>query len=385
MDDAYQGREQTKAKHFILRTYLQALAFKVLNGPRGWSALTYIDGFSGPWETRAADHTDSSFMIAINVLKDAQDRIFNQTGVRKPIHCFFSENIRKNFSELEATVRLHHDPSGQFFIDTYYGNFEDALPRIETLIGNSFALFFIDPTGWTGYSLKVLAPYIKGRSREVLINFMYDHINRFKDSPDPKTIESLNPILGGEGWQDKLSLGLPRGLAVEKLFRDELKQAGEFSHVLSTCIDKATVNRPHFFLTYGTKNLKGVETFRDVEANALKAYDRDRISAKLRKRSERTNMDDLFADDDTDPITYDEVVAREKKSAEEASCALLEARASIPFDELCATLLEAFMIRVTHVKDICVSLYKAGLINKNWEKQKPKSGDIIIRKPEQFH
>jgi hypothetical protein len=28
--DPYFGREQTKAKHFILRRYLQALAFKVL-------------------------------------------------------------------------------------------------------------------------------------------------------------------------------------------------------------------------------------------------------------------------------------------------------------------------------------------------------------------
>ncbi len=30
MTDPYSGREQTKAKHFILKRYLQALAFKVL-------------------------------------------------------------------------------------------------------------------------------------------------------------------------------------------------------------------------------------------------------------------------------------------------------------------------------------------------------------------
>jgi hypothetical protein len=28
--DPYSGREQTKAKHFILKRYLQALAFKIL-------------------------------------------------------------------------------------------------------------------------------------------------------------------------------------------------------------------------------------------------------------------------------------------------------------------------------------------------------------------
>lgn len=73
MASIYQGREQTEAKHFILRKYLQKLAFKTLHG--GWSTLAYVDGFSGPWETRTADYSDSSFMIAIQVLKDAQQKV----------------------------------------------------------------------------------------------------------------------------------------------------------------------------------------------------------------------------------------------------------------------------------------------------------------------
>lgn len=68
MTDPYSGREQTGTKHFILKRYLQALAFKVLT----FSDLTYVDGFSGPWETKTEDFADSSFMIAITVLKDAQ-------------------------------------------------------------------------------------------------------------------------------------------------------------------------------------------------------------------------------------------------------------------------------------------------------------------------
>lgn len=73
---AYIDREQTQAKHFILRRYLQALAFKVLHG---WD-ITYVDGFSGPWESRTDDFSDTSFMIAIGVLKDAQRRIFEETA-----------------------------------------------------------------------------------------------------------------------------------------------------------------------------------------------------------------------------------------------------------------------------------------------------------------
>ena len=70
MSDPYSGREQTKAKHFILKHYLEALAFKVLT----FSDITYVDGFSGPWETKTEDFADSSFMIAIRVLQDAQKK-----------------------------------------------------------------------------------------------------------------------------------------------------------------------------------------------------------------------------------------------------------------------------------------------------------------------
>ena len=75
MTDPYIGREQTKAKHFILKRYLQALAFKVLT----FSDITYVDGFSGPWETKTENFSDSSFMIAISVLRDAQ-KTFGANG-----------------------------------------------------------------------------------------------------------------------------------------------------------------------------------------------------------------------------------------------------------------------------------------------------------------
>jgi three-Cys-motif partner protein len=100
VSDPYSGREQTKAKHFILRHYLQELAFKVLT----FSDITYVDGFSGPWETRAENFSDSSFMIAISVLKDAQKQILVRTGHRRCIRCFFSESEADAFKQLETAV-----------------------------------------------------------------------------------------------------------------------------------------------------------------------------------------------------------------------------------------------------------------------------------------
>src|SRR6516165_6173474 len=104
--DVYSGREQTKAKHFMLKGYLQALAFKVLT----FSDITYVDGFSGPWETKTEDFSDSSFMIAISVLHDAQNRVFARLGYRRKIRCFFSESNADAFAKLNKAVTAFHKP-----------------------------------------------------------------------------------------------------------------------------------------------------------------------------------------------------------------------------------------------------------------------------------
>jgi three-Cys-motif partner protein len=147
--EAYTGREQTQAKHFILRRYLQELAFKVLH----WWDLTYVDGFSGPWESHTDDLSDTSFMIAIAVLKDAQEKVREQTGQRRRIRCFFSEKNAEAYEKLCAAVAPHNKPDEGFEIRTYLGKFEDAVSDIESFVGTSFPLIFIDPTGWTGYPL----------------------------------------------------------------------------------------------------------------------------------------------------------------------------------------------------------------------------------------
>jgi hypothetical protein len=89
--EPYSGREQTKAKHFILKRYLQALAFKVLR----YFDVTYVDGFSGPWETQTEDFADSSFRIAIDVLRDAQKQILAQPGDVAESAAFFQRTNQR--------------------------------------------------------------------------------------------------------------------------------------------------------------------------------------------------------------------------------------------------------------------------------------------------
>jgi three-Cys-motif partner protein len=375
--DPYTGREQTKAKHFILKRYLQALAFKVLT----FADITYVDGFSGPWETQTEDFSDSSFMIAIEVLRDAQRKVLAKTRVRRRIRCFLSERNPEAFAKLTAAVAPFNKPEEDFEIRTFGGDFEDAVTEIEAFIGRSFPLIFIDPTGWTGYAFDKIGPLFNRPKCEVVINFMYDFINRAGSMRDASTIASLDHILGGPNWEQRLDPSLPRGRAIEKLFRDTLRNAGRFEFVVSTKIDRSTTDRPHFFIAYGTKSDDGLKTFRETEYVALRAHARDRANAKARKREDKTGIVDLFAgtEGDTQELSIDEIVEEHKALASEDLLALLNEIGPMKFSRVWALLLEPYMLRVTNVKDICVTLAKAGKIKRSWGggSRKPRDEDTI--------
>lgn len=360
----YIDREQTRAKHFILRGYLQELAFKVL---RGWD-IAYIDGFSGPWESKAKDFSDTSFMIAIGVLRDAQSSVATQIGVRRRVSCFFAEKDAKAYGQMAAAVAPFDQPDKGFRIRTFQGEFVDAVAEIQTFIGQSFPLIFIDPTGWTEYPFTRVAPLFAPRKREVLINFMYGHISRFLTHPDEKIITSLDPILGGPGWQKRLDPNIRPGLAVEKLFRETLKAAGKFAYVVSTRIDKSTANRPYFFLAYATKDRAGLKAFREIEYRALREHARARSAAITRKREARSGTAELFAEFDADrrAASIDEIVTYQKRLGRVRLLQMLSEAGQVPFMHAVDVLMQEFMLRETNVKDVCVELAREGRIENSW-------------------
>lgn len=377
--DAYEGREQTKAKHFILRRYLQELAFKVLSA---WDTLTFVDGFSGPWKSRMPDFSDTSFMIAIEVLKDVQQR-FRDRGQQKTIKCYFVEKKPGAYAQLDPAVKAHHDPDHGFHVETFGGEFEDAVPNIASYIQESFALIFIDPTGWTGFAFDKIAAVLRHRDGEVLVNIMYDHMIRFISSDDPATEKSFEAILGGPGWKERLDEDMPRGQALLKLFREVLKEAGAYEFATTTCIERATVDRPHYFLAYGTRNPAGIKAFRQVEWDGLRRHEGARRQAKADRREERTGQGDLFTPNQLSDVSSVEAIVEEnmREAKKQIVMALRRRGGPITFKAIWSRVLEAFMLRVTNVKDICVELASEGVIEETWTgdgKQKPHDHHMII-------
>ncbi|TPL16770.1 three-Cys-motif partner protein TcmP [Mesorhizobium sp. B2-4-10] len=381
MNEAYAGREQTEAKHAILRHYLQELALITLGGKEyAYPTLTYVDGFSGPWQSRCGDYSDTSFMIALGVLKDVQRQLVRR-GKRPVIKCFFAEKNRISFAQLDAAVRTYDNPSNGFHVETFNGTFQGAIADIMRF-AEGFTLTFIDPTGWTEYPFDKIAPLLTRRPGEVLVNYMYDFAGRFTSWSDPKIVESFNGILR-PGWPERIDRSLPPGEAAENLFRQEFKDAGGFQYAVSTPIKKLA-ERTHFCLTYGTRHWKGLEVYRSLERKALKQHDFRRFEAKLAKEEEESGPLMFKASELHQPFTLDAQTEREKHSAAEWLIKMLRERGRpIPFGQVSPQMLDRFALTPSEAKDVCVAMADNALILPTWldvgsKRKKPDKRDLII-------
>lgn len=386
MDEHYIGREQTLAKHMILKGYLSAFSAKLIN----FSNLAYIDAFSGPWNSSSIEHKDTSFRIAIDSLLEAQRTSSRQGKAPKLVRCFFSEKNSKAYQELSKFLDAYRDLEN-FEVKDYNGSFEEAIPEIQSYIQGYFPLFFIDPTGWTGISLDKLKPLFQSGRSEILFNFMYDFINRGVSMDDPGVIASFNGLFGGADWPSRLDPNLQRGLASLKLFKLRLKETGNFKYVVSANIVMSTKDRTHFTLVYGTKNYIGLKVFRDQEFKAKHSHEMNRLKAK-RRSVEKTSapsffplLDDLdHTDLNDDARVKDEIekeIQNQRVKAEIEGKQILSHLKKIEFTDFAGRLLEEFSLRETHVKDICIALAKAGCIEDTWtlgKKRKPDKG-ILLR------
>lgn len=293
----YQGREQTFVKHFFLDRYLERVAYVTLAGSTRWSDFVYVDGFSGPWRSGDENFEDTSVFIALKKLAAVQEGL-RKIGREVCFRALFVERDAVAFRDLQTLVGRFPNSGAK----AVHGEFQSHVDEARKFIGNAFSLIFVDPTGWS-LDLSTLQPLLRLRG-EVIINFMYNDINRHLDNPQPGVRASFDPIFGGPSWraeiQCRISNGENRETAIVGVFRDRLRAAGGFEYVTSTRVLHPLAERTYFYLVYGTRHWKGVEEFRSVEQKTLEIQERVRFDAKLHSklqaREQETGIRDLFGE-----------------------------------------------------------------------------------------
>jgi hypothetical protein len=145
--------------------------------------------------------------------------------------------------------------------------------------------------------MELIAPLLRQRPGEVLINFMTEYIRRFIDHPDQQTQTSFASLFGSGDYRDRLQ-GLAnhqdREEACFRAYADNVRETGDFKYTCAAIVLHPEIDRSYFHLIYATRDRKGVEVFKDVEKRATVVMEQTRAEAKQRKRVKKSGQPELF-------------------------------------------------------------------------------------------
>lgn len=347
----YKDREQTYLKHFFLERYLETVAYHI-----GFSRteFVYVDCFSGPWRAADEELGDTSIRIALDRLNSVRTGLALRQK-HPAIRAIFVEKSPAAFTTLQQVLREH---SGDVTTMAIQGAFEGNIGHILDQIGSTFAFFFVDPTGWTGFAMDNLRPILQRTKGEVMINFMYDHINRFLGFRKASNEESLDRCLGSPDWRKVLDRP-DRESALVNLYVDQIRATGGFRYATFTRVLKPLHDRAYFYLVYATRHAKGIEEFREVEKKVAREQEVVRERAQREHREDRSGQAEFGFPADSPSKGLPDERKQQLQKAEATIIALLR-KGPVLYEVLQPQVLEMPLVRKSDLNRILVSGHRSG-------------------------
>lgn len=263
--DLYRDREQSFIKHQFLTKYLQAAAYKTLQGHS--PTFNFVDAFAGPWRVSDdAKYSDASFEQAINTLEAVRADLGRRGTAGLKIRFCFCEQRKESV----ARLRQYASTKGRFDIHIFEGAFEDNLHAIASKLPDGFTFTFIDPTGWKIRNQEVFR-FLRERNGEFMLNFMSDHINRHAGYEE--VAASFGQFLADPDWAGdfaQLPPELSNELKVLHLMKDAMRKNKVARYLPDFSIMVPRKERVKMRLILGTHSSKGLEVFRDVQERVEK-------------------------------------------------------------------------------------------------------------------
>lgn len=213
----------TLGKHKVLRGYLDAW-FPILGKWNG--RILFIDGFAGPGEYQGGEKGSPQIALEALLRHQALDKISAEVGY------IFIEKEDERADHLEALVgpmRASLPPN--CWIEVTHGLFDetmtDVLDEVDAQAASLAPAFvMVDPFGVSETPMSVIERILQNQQSEVYISFMYDWINRFKETPEFEP--HLDELFGTEQWREGIDIEDPelRKLFFYQLYEEQVRLAG---------------------------------------------------------------------------------------------------------------------------------------------------------------
>ena len=295
--DVYDGREHADVKHFLLKSYLERYLL-ILGRTR--QRMCYVDAFSGPWQSAAEDHADTSFGLARATAAGCSSTLAAADKYPK-IRQLWLEADSEAYSRLSAFAAARS--TNKISLETQPGRFEDNVAAIAQWIGDDDAFVLIDPKGYKGLiEPDVLAPLLAMPRVEVLINYMWQFIDyAARQMNQPGNLENLKRLFGSDCADiERISHSEEREKRYIERYEQRLRDHGivsgsRRSRVLSFPIHHVDrKDRAKYYLVYTTHSSKGLITFADSADTAADKQQQVHFATHHRRRAAKSGIEDMF-------------------------------------------------------------------------------------------
>lgn len=255
----------TAAKHLLLKRYLDRW-FPILG--KGDRSINYIDGFAGPGEYQGGE--EGSPQVAIGAAKAHVDRgtlapdvQIDFTFVEADPHS--AENLRSKLSALTLPPSFTWSVVPGEFAEVI-GAELDQIERSGTALAPTFA--FVDPFGFSGIPLDLMARILRYPKCEVFVNVMVEFINRFLEHPNEQVVAHFPQTFGTDEVLEIPSRLGDRVAAILALYRSQL---GTLARYVGRFDMHGRRDRKTYSLFFASNHPRGFEKMKEAMWSVDKA------------------------------------------------------------------------------------------------------------------
>lgn len=262
--------EPTKIKHEILLGYIGKWMGILLNTQKKYGhpeAMLYFDGFSGPgvyWsdEQKITQVPGSPILVAQlanSYLDGKPEREILILGIDKRQDCV--DMLNEKFLEINSHKQHWEAHLGEFedAINSLFDTIEEDLTYIPPMF------IFIDPFGYSGFSMKTLERLLSYERVELLITFMIYDIARFYMTEEHE--DRMLALYGNFDFRGALTVTSPekKQLFLKNLYCQKLKQVAGAEFVMPFRVNTpGQGRRPRYYLIHASKHFVALKNMKDT-------------------------------------------------------------------------------------------------------------------------
>lgn len=272
---SWKYEEQTKIKHKVLGYYSKVWVSKV----GLFNETTFVDCHAGCGSY--VDDCNNEQLGSSMIVKDAAKELEQKRKRETKIIC--CEKDKETYDNLLSVLKYNNYNS---FI-TYNDDFENILCEVNfhKIINNNSTLFFVDPSGFD-FNINSLRGMMLHKGSEILINFMFDFINRFITNVDLEN--TYNKYFGCDEWKEASNLsGNLREDFLVKLYKRRLKEITKSKFVFFYRLYYPNKKQTYYYLVHCTNHIDGITSMKDIFAS----INNGRVEYKGKSEDELTIFD----------------------------------------------------------------------------------------------